>query len=72
MSCLFGFPYTGDPLLHTAMAVEVLGGRQDPCADDGSGHRHLFGNRKETKENVTARLFVGEPKVSYFAYENRT
>lgn len=53
----------GDPLLHTTMAVEVLGGRQDTCADDGSGHWHLLGDREEAKENVTTRLFVGKPKV---------
>lgn len=48
------------------MAVEVLGGRQDPCTDDGSGHRHLLGDREEAKENATARLFVGEPKVRLY------
>lgn len=46
------------------MAVEVLGGRQDPRAYHGSGHWYLFRGREETKEEAASRLSMGEPKVS--------
>ena len=36
---LLYFPILVNPLLHTEMAVEKLGGWQDPCSDDGPGHR---------------------------------
>lgn len=53
----------GDTLLHTALAVEVMGGRQNPRANDGSGHRHLFGDREEAEKDAPARLSVGELTV---------
>lgn len=46
------------------MAVEVLGGRQNPRAYHGSGHWYLFRGREETKEEAASRLSMGEPKVS--------
>lgn len=55
--------FAGDTLLYATMAVEIVGGRQNPRTDDGPGHWHLFGNRKETEKGPTAGLSVGEFKV---------
>lgn len=53
----------GNPLLHTAMAVEELGGWQDSRPHDGPRHRHLFGGGEKTKEKTAARLPLGEPQI---------
>lgn len=45
------------------MAVETLGGRQDPGAHDGPGRGHLHGRGEEAEEKDTARLPVGKPAV---------
>lgn len=59
---IFFFP--GNPLLYASMAVERLGGWQDPCVDDGSRHRPLFRSREEAEEEDVTRLFMGESSVS--------
>lgn len=46
------------------MAVERLGGWQDPCVDDGPRHRPLFRSREEAEEEDVTRLFMGESSVS--------
>lgn len=42
----------GNFVLHTSMALEKLGGWEDPCAYDGLGHRNLLRNREEAKEEI--------------------
>lgn len=46
------------------MAVEALGGRQDPRTHDGSRYRHLLRGGEEAEEEAPAGLPVGEPEVS--------
>lgn len=46
------------------MALEALGGRQDPRSDDGPRHRHLLRGGEEAEEEASAGLPVGEPEVS--------
>lgn len=58
------FFFPGNPLLYASMAVERLGGWQDPCVDDGSRHRPLFRSREEAEEEDVTRLFMGESSVS--------
>lgn len=43
--------------------MEVVGGGQDPGADDGPGRRCVYGNREEDEEEADPRLPVGEPQV---------
>lgn len=54
----------GNLILHTKMAVEILGGWQDSCAHHGLRYRHLFRSREKTKKEITFRLFMGKFKVS--------
>lgn len=42
------------------MAVETLGGWENPCSHDGLGRGDLHGRGKETKEKNSTRLPVGE------------
>lgn len=49
----------GSSILHPAMAMEVLGGREDPRTHVGPGHRNLLRDREETEEEVDAGLSVG-------------
>lgn len=58
------FLLTGNLILHTKMAVEVLGGWQNSCAHHGLRYRHLFRSREKTKKEITFRLFMGKFKVS--------
>nr|KAF7427729.1 hypothetical protein H0235_007423 [Vespula pensylvanica] len=58
------FDPIGDSLLHSAMAVEGLGGWEDSRSHDGSRHRFMFGSRKETKEEDAARLPMGKSSLS--------
>lgn len=50
---------SGDIILHTTMAMEIMGRRKNSCAYAWFGHWHLLGNWKETKEKITSRLFMG-------------
>lgn len=45
------------------MAVEIVGGRENPRVDDGLGHRHLLGHREEAEEEADDRLPVGESQI---------
>lgn len=56
--------FAGNLILHTKMAVEILGGWQDSCAHHGLRYRHLFRSREKTKKEITFRLFMGKFKVS--------
>ena len=38
------------------MAVEELGGRQNPCPHDGPGRGHLLRSGEEAEEEAPARL----------------
>ncbi|XP_076633491.1 innexin family member shaking B isoform X3 [Colletes latitarsis] len=55
---------SGDPFLHTPMAVERLGRWENSRADDGPRHRSLLRGREEAEEKDAARLFVGESSLS--------
>ena len=41
---LFNFSSSGDPVLRSAMAVEELGGREDPRSHDGPRHWRRSGS----------------------------
>ena len=48
------------------MAVEILGGWQDPCPDDGLGHRGSPGCGEKTKEKTSFYFFIKcVPKIVY-------
>lgn len=49
----------GNPLLCSAVVMEVLGGRQDTRPHDGLRHWHLFGHGEEGEEEAAHRLLVG-------------
>lgn len=36
--------------------MEILGGWQDPCLDDGSGYRDLLRNREKIEEKADVGL----------------
>lgn len=55
----------GDTILYSKMVMEIMGGWKNTCADARFRHRHLFRNRKETKEKTTAGLFMGQFKVIF-------
>lgn len=55
--------FPGDVILRSAMAVEVLGRRQDPRPDDGSRRWRVHGDREEDEEETDSGLPVGEPAV---------
>lgn len=61
---MFCFIVTGNPILHTTVVMEILGRWKDTSIDDGSGHWDMFGNRKEAKEEIIIRLFMGEFAIS--------
>lgn len=43
--------------------MEILGGGQDPRADDGPGRGGVHGDREEDEEEADPRLPVGEPAL---------
>lgn len=49
----------GHSLLCPAMALEVLGRRQNTRPHDGLRHWHLLGHGKEAEEEAPNRLLVG-------------
>lgn len=55
--------FAGDIVLYAQMAVETLGGRENPGSNDGLGRGHLHGRREEAEEKNPARLSVGESAV---------
>lgn len=57
------FFVTGDIILYSTMVMEIMGGWKNTCADARFRHRHLLRNRKETKEEITTGLFMGQFKV---------
>lgn len=57
------FVITGNFILYTKMAVEVLGRWQNSCTYHGLRYRNLFRSREKTKKEITFRLFMGKPKV---------
>lgn len=56
--------FPGDTLLHATMAVERVGGWQDPRVDDGPRHWPLFGGREEAEEKDVTRLSLGKSSLS--------
>lgn len=60
--CFF-ISFPGDTILHTEMAVEGLGGREDSRPDDGPRHRSLLRGREETEEENASRLSVGKSSL---------
>lgn len=52
--------FPGNSVLYSTVVMEELGRRQDSCANDGPGYRHLFRSGEETKEETHDRLPVGE------------
>ena len=55
ISFSFSFP-AGDLVLRPAVAVEELGGGQDPGTEDGSRPGDHHGGREEAKEEAAAGL----------------
>lgn len=55
---------SGDAVLRTTLAVEILGGGKDPGTDDGSGCRCVHGDREKNQEEAHPRLPVGKSEVS--------
>lgn len=53
----------GDAVLRAAVAVEVVGGGQDPRAHDGPGRRRVHRDREEDEEEAHPGLPVGEPAL---------
>ena len=51
---MYFFP--GDPVLRTSMAVEKLGGWQDPRPHDGPGHWGCPGRGEAAEEAIAPRL----------------
>lgn len=58
------FSHSGDIILYSTMVMEIMGGWKNTRADARFRYRHLFRNRKETKEKATARLLMGQFKVN--------
>ncbi|KAI4459818.1 innexin [Holotrichia oblita] len=54
---------TGSAILHAALALEIMGGWENTCFNDGFGYRNLLGNREEIKEEINAGLFMREFSV---------
>jgi len=54
----------GHPVLCAALAVEELGGGQDPRPHDGPGRWHLLRGGEETEEEAAARLPGRQPQTS--------
>lgn len=55
--------FAGDIVLHAQMAVETLGGRENPGSHDGPGRGHMHGSGEKAEKEDPARLSVGEPAV---------
>ena len=56
-------PIAVDPVLHSKMVVEKLGGWQNTCPDDGLGYRGRSRCREAAKEAATSRLPGGQPQA---------
>lgn len=54
----------GDLVLHATMAVEGLGGRQDPRSHDGPRHRSVLRGREKAEEEDAPGLSLGESALS--------
>lgn len=61
---LFFFLIAGHSVLRAALAVEELGGGQDPRPHDGPGRWHLLRSGEETEEEAAARLPGRQPQTS--------
>ena len=48
--------FAGPPVLRPPLAVEELGGGEDPRAHDGPGHRRRAGRGEAPEEKTAARL----------------
>lgn len=55
--------FSGNAILRAPLAVEVLGGGQDPGPDDGPGRGGVHRDREEDEEEADPRLPVGELEV---------
>lgn len=54
------FPsFAGHSVLHAAVSVEDVGGRQNSRADNGPGHRALFAGGEAGEEKTFTRVLVG-------------
>lgn len=58
------FFVSGNIILHSKMAVEIVGRWQNPRPDDGPGRGSLHRNREKAEEETDDRLFVGKFEVS--------
>lgn len=58
----FCFLFSGHPVLHPPLAVEELGGRQDPGADDGPGPGDPVRGGEAPEEEAPRRLPLLQPQ----------
>ncbi|KAL4721158.1 hypothetical protein ACJJTC_017313 [Scirpophaga incertulas] len=54
---------TRDAVLRPPLALEIVGGRQDPRSDDGPRRGRLHGDREKDQEETYPGLSVGEPAL---------
>jgi hypothetical protein len=60
---LFPSFFAGPVVLRSPLAVEELGGWQDPRAHDGPRHWRRAGRREEAEEEAAAGLPRGQPQA---------
>lgn len=58
------FHFSGNLILHSAMAVEKLGSRKNSSVNDGFGLRYHIRSRKTTKEETATGLPLLKPQKS--------
>lgn len=59
----YEFGSTGDPVLRASVAMEELGGGQDPRPHDGPGRGHLLRGGEEAEEEAAPRLPGRQPQA---------
>ena len=65
LKCILHF-ITGNPILHSSMALEKLGGWQAFRLKNGSRLGHHHRSRKEAKEEITTGLSLCQFEKSQF------
>ena len=55
--------FAGHSVLRPPLVMEKLGGRQNPCPDDGLGYRRRAGRGKATEEATSTRLPRRQPEA---------